>query len=77
MTSMINIPDVEDKNRLLFKNNVVYVWARFRQASKMTKKLMTIFFTNPNLTLMQEHLSYKNIDEMRTLFIELLYSKVT
>ena len=46
--------DVEDilndaDNCLLFKNNVEYEWARFMQASKMTKRLMTIFFSNPIL----------------------------
>ncbi len=47
------------------------------QASKMTKKSMTMFFSNPNLALMREHLSYKNVDEMRVLLIEFSYDKIT
>ncbi len=47
------------------------------QASKMTKGSMTIFFSNHTLAPMRKHLSYKNVDEMRALLIELPYSKVT
>ncbi len=38
---------------------------------------MTIFFSNPTLAPMREHLSYKNVDKMRTLLIELTYDNVT
>lgn len=38
---------------------------------------MTIFFTNPDLASMQEHLNYKNIDKMKALLIELPNSKIT
>ncbi len=74
--------DVTDKqgdadNKLPLKNNVEYEWARFIQASKMTKGSMIMFFSNPTLTPMREHLRYKNVDEMRALLIELPYSKVT
>ena len=48
------IADVVDilgdvNNCLLFKNNVEYEWVRFIQASKMTKRPMTIFFSNLTL----------------------------
>ena len=46
------------------------------QDSKMTKKSMRMFFNNLDLTLMQEHLSYKSVDEMRALLTELPYGKV-
>ncbi len=46
------------------------------QASKITKGLMTMFFSNPTLTLMQEYLSYKKVDKIWALLTELLYSKV-
>ncbi len=47
------------------------------QDSKMTKGLMGMFFNNPDLAPMREHLSYKNVDEMRALLTELPYGKVT
>ncbi len=48
MADVIDIP-TDVKNCLPFKKNVEYKWTRFMQASKMTKKLMTIFFSNPIL----------------------------
>ena len=76
---MINIADIlgDASNCLLFKNNVEYKWVRFIQGSKMRKGLMTIFFSNPTLALMQEYLSYKNINKIKVLLTELLYSNVT
>ncbi len=47
------------------------------QASNMTKESMTMFFSNPTLALIQEHLSYKNMDKMRALLIKLPYGKIT
>ena len=47
MANVIDIPS-DINNCLLFKNNVEYKWARFMQASKMTKKSMIILFSNPN-----------------------------
>ncbi len=47
------------------------------QASKMTKGLMIMFFSNPTLASMWEHLSYKNVDKMKTLLTKLPYGKVT
>ena len=38
---------------------------------------MGIFFNNSNLALMQKHLSYKSVDEMKVLLTELPYDKVT
>ncbi len=76
MTDIADIPGDAD-NQLPFKNNVEYEWARFMQVSKMTNGSMTICFSNLTLALMQEHLSYKNVDEMKALLTELLYSKVT
>ena len=46
------------------------------QASKMRKRLMTMFFSNPILILIWEHLSYKNIDKIKALLTKLLYGKV-
>ena len=47
------------------------------QDSKMTKESMGIFFNNPDLAPIWEHLSYKRVDKMRALLTELLYDKVT
>ncbi len=38
---------------------------------------MIIFVLNLTLALMQKHLSFKNIDKIRALLIELPYDKVT
>ncbi len=70
-------PVVLNDNGLLFKNNVEYAWAKIMQDSKITKVSMGIFFNNPDLAPMREHLSYKNGDEMRALLTELSYGKVT
>ena len=43
----------------------------------MTKELMTMFFINPNLTSIWEYLSYKNVDKMKALLIQLPYNKIT
>lgn len=43
----------------------------------MTKKSIKILFHNLNLALMQEHLSYKNINKIMALLIKLSYVKVT
>ncbi len=64
MADVADIPGDAD-NRLPFKNNVEYEWAMFMQVSKMTKGSMTMFLSNPTLAPMREHLSYKNVDEMR------------
>lgn len=66
-----------NKNHHLIKHSVDYAWAKFLQASKMSKRLIEIFFSNPYLALMQKQLSYKNMDKIRTLLIELPYSKIT
>ncbi len=76
MTDVVDIPGDAD-NCLLLKNNVEYEWARFMQASKMTKVSMTIFFSNPTLALIREHLSYKNMVKIRALLKELPYGKIT
>ena len=36
-------------NGLLYKNNIIYAWAKFIQDSKMTKRLMVIYFKNLDL----------------------------
>lgn len=77
VVGIANILVIKNNNCLLFKNNIEYAWARFMQTSKITKRSMTIFFTNPDLAPMREHLSYKNADKMKVLLIELPYSKVT
>ena len=43
----------------------------------MTKESIEGFFSNPNMAPMRKHLSYKSVDEMRALLIELPYGKVT
>ena len=47
------------------------------QDSKITKKSIRMFFNNPDLVPIQEHLSYKSVDEIRVLLTELPYDKVT
>ena len=54
-----------------------YAWAKFMQTSKMSIGLMGMFFNNPDLAPMQQHLSYKNVNKMRALLTELPYVKVT
>ena len=46
------------------------------QTSKMLKGSMGMFFNNPDLAPMRQHLNYKNVDEMRALLTELPYGKV-
>ena len=46
------------------------------QDSKIIKSSMGIFFNNPHLTPKQEHLSYKNVDEMKVLLTKLPYAKI-
>ncbi len=56
MADVADIPGDVD-NRLPFKNNIEYKWARFMQASKMTKGSITMFFSKPTLAPMRKHLS--------------------
>ena len=77
MAYLADTPIVLNDNNLLFRNNVEYTWAKFMQDSKITKRSIEIFFNNSDLTSMQEHLSYKSIDEMKALLTELPYNKVT
>ena len=56
---LTNTTVVLNNNGLLFKNNVEYAYTKCMQDSKMTKKIIRIFFNNPDLASMQEHLSYK------------------
>ena len=44
-----------NNNSFLLKNNVEYARAKFMQDSKMTKRLIRMFFNNLNLILMQEY----------------------
>ncbi len=73
-----NIADIpgDVDNRLPFKNNAEYEWARFMQTSKMTKGSMTMFFSNLTLASMRNHLNYKNVNKMRALWTKLPYGKV-
>ncbi len=64
-------------NSLPLKNNVEYAKAKLIHDSKMTKGSMGMFFNNPDLASMREHLSYKSVDEMKALLTELPYGKVT
>ena len=68
---------VLNDNRLPFKNNIKYTWAKFIQDSKMIKGLMEMFFNNPDLAPIWKYLSYKNMDKIRPLLTELLYGKIT
>ncbi len=45
--------------------------------SKMTEGSIEMFFNNPDLAPIREHLCYKNGDEMRALLTKLPYGKVT
>lgn len=40
-----------NNNYYLFKNNIDYTYTNFLQSSKISKKLVNIFFNNHNLTL--------------------------
>lgn len=61
MVSISNILVIEINNCLWFKNNIKYVKIKFIQANKITKELMTILFTNLNLTLIRKYQGYNNI----------------
>lgn len=76
MIYMVNILVFVGNNYFSFKNNIEYIWVKFMQANKMTKKSIEIFFKNLNLAMMQKHLNYKNVNKIKALLIELLYSKV-
>lgn len=69
------MPVIINDNRFLFKNNIEYAWAKFMQVNKMIKRLMGIFFNNPDLAPMWKYLSYQNVNEMRTLLTELVYDQ--
>ena len=71
----MDIPNNVD-NCLLFKKNIEYKWARFIQASKISKRLIIMFFSNLTLALIPKHLSYKNVDKIKIPLIKLLYDKV-
>lgn len=77
MVYITNMSIVINNNCFPLKNNVEYTWAKFIQASKMTKGSIEIFFRNPNLISMQKYLSYKNMNKIKVLLMELLYDKVT
>ena len=77
MAYLTDKPVVLNDNGLTFKNNVEYAWAKLMQDSKMTKQSTGMFFNNPELAPIREHLSYKNVNEMRVLLTELSYGKVT
>lgn len=47
------------------------------QADKIKKRSIRIFFTNFNKASIREYQSYKNIDQIKILLIESLYSKIT
>ena len=53
-----------------------YAWAKFMQASKMSKKAISMFFNNLDLALIYQHLSYKILDEITMLLIELPHDKI-
>lgn len=63
-------------NCLLFKNNMKYEWVKFIQTIKISKRSINIIFNNPNLALIQQYLSYKNVTKKRILLIKRLYDKV-
>ena len=71
VADIANIPVIKDINFLLFKNNINYTWAKFMQASKITKRLLTMVFTNSNLASIREYLNYKILDKMRALLTKL------
>ena len=52
MAYLADIPVVFNNNDLSFKNNIKYIWAKFMQDSKMTKKSIGIFFNNLDLAPM-------------------------
>lgn len=49
MAIMTNILIDQNNNCLLYKNRMKYIKAKIIQARKMSKRLMDIFFNNPNL----------------------------
>lgn len=57
--TIVNVADIlgNADNYLLFNNNIEYKWPIFIQAGKIIKESITMFFSNPTLVLMQEHLS--------------------
>ena len=77
MVYLADTPVILNNNGLPYKNNIEYTRAKFMQDSKITKRSIGMFFNNPDLVSMRKHLSYKIIDEIKALLIELPYGKVT
>lgn len=46
MAYLADIRIILNNNGLLFKNNVKYIWTKFIQDNKMTKKSIKMFFNN-------------------------------
>lgn len=76
MAYIENIPVDIKNNYYLFEINKNYLWTKFQQASKMSKRSMGIFFINVDLASLQKQLRYKNVNKIQTLLTELLYGKV-
>ena len=77
MAYLIDTPIVLINNGLLFKNNIEYIQAKFIQDSKITKRLIGMFFNNLDLAFMPKYLNYKNVDKMKALLTKLPYDKIT
>lgn len=77
MANIAIILVIKDNTCLLLKNNIEYIQAKFIKANKMIKRSMTTFFINSDLVSIQKYLvNYKNIDKIKVLIIELLYSNI-
>lgn len=76
MIYIANIPIDQDNNCFLLRNNVIYAYAKFMQAGKMSKKLIDMFFNNLDLIPIQQHLNQKNKNKMKALLMKLSYGKV-
>ena len=76
MVYIADIPFKQNNNCFLFKNKIKYARVEFMQISKILKKSIDMFFNNPNLAPIQQHLSYTNIDKIRMLLTKLPYNKV-
>lgn len=75
-TYIEDVPVDIDNNCYLFGHDIDYAQAKFLQASKMLKGLISILFSDYDLKSIQEQLSYKIIYEIQALMTKLLYGKV-
>lgn len=73
---MVNISVIKNDNYFVFKISIEYIQASFMQINKLIKRLIITIYNNPDKTLRQNYLNYKNGNKMKVLLIKLVYGKI-